>query len=69
MTHQQILKFNSYGRLYLLLLDNNTPLMLIVLYPPLKTRFKNGFNKIYKAMMRQYQRTGSITIDKKILMS
>ena len=68
MTHRQILKFNVFARLYLLLLDNDVALMLLLLYPPLKTRFVNGFNKIYAAMIRQRQIIGGITIDKKLLL-
>ncbi len=69
MTKPQILKFNAYGRVYILLIDNDAVLILITLYPLLKTRFTLGFEKLYQAMVRQYQRTGYITIDKSIIMN
>ncbi len=68
MTKPLILKFNAYGRAYILLIDNDAALILITLYPPLKTRFTHGFDALYQALIRQYQRTGSITIDKSVIM-
>jgi len=67
MTKQEIAHFEAIARGMILLIDNDTLLMTLLLYAPLKPKYKIIFDKIYACMVRQYQLTGQIAIDKKLL--
>ena len=67
MTKRQIIHFNALSRALLFLIEIEAILNQISLYPPLKTRFIELYDKIYDAMLLQSKQIHPLTVDKGIL--